>query len=97
MGLLNGHNFITHTHTPTHPHAAMGQTLRCDVFVASIEHIEITTRTRELLLGEEPERFSVQAFYEEGTYVSKGLMWKQLQLSSGCVDSHPSLGLLGNL
>ncbi len=69
------------------PHTGTGQTLRCDVFVASIERIEITTRTRELLLGEEPERFSVQAFDEEGTYVSKGLMWKQLQLSSGCVIS----------
>ena len=43
-----------------------GQTLRCDVFVASIVAVEITTRTRELLLGEEPERFEVQAFDEEG-------------------------------
>ena len=58
---------ITHTHTHTHTHgAATGQTLRCDVFVASIERIEITTRTRELLLGEEPEKFEVQAFDEEG-------------------------------
>lgn len=45
---------------------ATGQTLRCDAFVASIERIEITTRTRELLLGEEPERFDVQAYDEEG-------------------------------
>ena len=36
------------------------------MFVASIERIEITTRTRELLLGEEPEKFEVQAFDEEG-------------------------------
>ncbi len=49
-----------------HTHTATGQTLRCDAFVASIERIEITTRTRELLLGEEPERFNVQAFDEEG-------------------------------
>ena len=36
------------------------------MFVASVERIEITTRTRELLLGEEPEKFEVQAFDEEG-------------------------------
>ncbi len=38
---------------------------------------------------------SLQAFDEEGTYISKGLMWKQLQLRSGCVDNY--IGWLGNL
>ncbi len=45
---------------------ATGQTLRCDVFVDTISRIDITTRTRELLLEEEPERFEVQAFDDEG-------------------------------
>ena len=49
-----------------HSHTATGLTLRCDVFVTSIIRIEITTRTRELLLGEEPERFEVQTFDDEG-------------------------------
>lgn len=56
---------LTNTCTLYEP-SETGQTLRCDVFVASIHHIEITTRTRELLLGEEPERFNVQGFDEEG-------------------------------
>ena len=47
--------------------AVTGQELRCDVFVDMIERIEITTRTRELLLEEEPERFDLRAFDEEGT------------------------------
>lgn len=45
---------------------ATGQTLRCDVFVDTIHRIEITTRTRELLLEEEPERFEILGFDEEG-------------------------------
>lgn len=40
--------------------------LRCDVFVDTIFRIEITTRSRELLLEEEPERFELQAFDTEG-------------------------------
>ena len=40
--------------------------LRCDVFVDKVHKIEITTTTRELLLGESPEVFDVQAFDEEG-------------------------------
>lgn len=47
-------------------HPGGGIVLRCDVFVDTISRIEITTRTRELLLEEEPERFEVQAFDEEG-------------------------------
>ena len=43
-----------------------GQVLRCDVFVDAIVRIEITTRTRELLLEEEPERFELRAFDNEG-------------------------------
>ena len=43
-----------------------GIVLRCDVFVDTISRIEITTRTRELLLEEEPERFELQAFDDEG-------------------------------
>ncbi len=46
--------------------AGGGIILRCDVFVDTISRIEITTRTRELLLEEEPERFELQAFDEEG-------------------------------
>lgn len=36
------------------------------MFVDTIYRIEITTRSRELLLEEEPERFEMQAFDEEG-------------------------------
>lgn len=43
-----------------------GIVLRCDVFVDTIHRIEITTRTRELLLEEEPERFELQGYDEEG-------------------------------
>ena len=43
-----------------------GQVLRCDVFVDAVVRIEITTRTRELLLEEEPERFELRAFDNEG-------------------------------
>lgn len=46
-----------------------GIILRCDVFVDTISRIEITTRTRELLLEEEPERFELQAFDDEGEWV----------------------------
>ena len=46
--------------------AGGGIVLRCDVFVDTIQRIEITTRTRELLLEEEPERFELQAFDDEG-------------------------------
>ena len=49
-----------------HLHIATGQTLRCDVFVDMISHIEITTHTRELLQEEEPDRFEIQAFDDEG-------------------------------
>ena len=45
---------------------ATGQALRCDVFVDTIHRVEITTRTRELLLEEEPERFETLGFDEEG-------------------------------
>ena len=45
---------------------ATGLTLRCDVYVDNIFRIEITTRTRELLLEEEPEKFEVRAFDDEG-------------------------------
>ena len=54
----------------THTHTATGLELRCDVFVDTIDHIEITTRTRELLLEEEPERFELQAFDDEGNMFS---------------------------
>ena len=53
-----------------HTLAATGLELRCDVFVDTIDHIEITTRTRELLLEEEPERFELQAFDDEGNMFS---------------------------
>ncbi len=46
--------------------AGGGIVLRCDVFVDTISRIEITTRTRELLLEEEPERFELQALDDEG-------------------------------
>jgi len=46
--------------------AGGGIVLRCDVFVDTISRIEITTRTRELLLDEEPERFELQALDDEG-------------------------------
>ena len=49
--------------------AGGGVTLRCDVFVDTIYRIEITTRTRELLLEEEPERFELQAFDDEGEWM----------------------------
>ena len=42
--------------------------LRSDVYVDNIERIEITTRTRELLLEEEPEKFEVRAFDDEGMF-----------------------------
>ena len=54
----------------THVYTATGLELRCDVFVDTIDHIEITTRTRELLLEEEPERFELQAFDDEGNMFS---------------------------
>ena len=47
---------------------ATGQTLRCDVFVDTVHRIEITTRTRELLLEEEPERFEIVGYDEEGKF-----------------------------
>ncbi|XP_019850496.1 PREDICTED: nuclear pore membrane glycoprotein 210-like [Amphimedon queenslandica] len=47
-----------------------GLTLRCDVYVDTISRIEITTRTRELLLEEEPEKFEVRAFDDEGNMFS---------------------------
>ena len=47
---------------------ATGLVLRSDVYVDTIYRIEITTRTRELLLEEEPEKFEVRAFDDEGTY-----------------------------
>ena len=54
--------------------AATGQTLRCDVFVDTIHRVEITTRTRELLLEEEPERFEILGFDEEGEWQSVCLL-----------------------
>lgn len=45
-----------------------GLTLRCDVYIDNIFRIEITTRTRELLLEEEPEKFEVRAFDDEGQW-----------------------------
>lgn len=64
--------YTTYTHSLTHEHThvATGLELRCDVFVDTIEHIEITTRTRELLLEEEPERFELQAYDDEGNMFS---------------------------
>ena len=58
----------THTHTVTsfHVHTATGLQLRSDVYVDTIVRIDITTRTRELLLEEEPEKFEVRAFDDEG-------------------------------
>jgi nuclear pore complex protein Nup210 len=49
---------------------ATGLVLRCDVYVDTIYRIEITTRTRELLLEEEPEKFEVRAFDDEGKDLS---------------------------
>ena len=43
-----------------------GFILRCDVFVDSINYIEVATTTRELLLGESPEVFDVYAYDKEG-------------------------------
>ena len=40
------------------------------LFLLKIDHIEITTQTRELLLEEEPERFELQAFDNEGNMFS---------------------------
>ena len=48
-------------------YSATSLTLRSDVYVDTIYRIEITTRTRELLLEEEPEKFEVRAFDDEGT------------------------------
>ena len=45
---------------------ATGLSLRSNVYVDTISHIEITTRTRELLVEEEPEKFEVRAFDDEG-------------------------------
>ena len=66
----------THTHTVTplycaHVHTATGLQLRSDVYVDTIVRIDITTRTRELLLEEEPEKFEVRAFDDEGISVSQ--------------------------
>ena len=47
-------------------HVATSLILRSDVYVDTINRIEITTRTRELLLEEEPEKFEVRAFDSEG-------------------------------
>lgn len=57
------------TKAPNCSSSGGGIVLRCDVFVDTIFRIEITTRTRELLLEEEPERFELQAFDEEGKLV----------------------------
>ena len=73
--------YITHTHIHTHTllppvfcvhvHTATGLQLRSDVYVDTIVRIDITTRTRELLLEEEPEKFEVRAFDDEGISVSQ--------------------------
>lgn len=44
-----------------------GHVLRCDVFVNRINRIDITTTTRELLLGQSPELLDVQAYDDTGT------------------------------
>lgn len=46
--------------------------MRSDVYVDTIFRIEITTRTRELLLEEEPEKFEVRAFDDEGKRIIIG-------------------------
>ena len=64
----------THTVNPlycVHVHTATGLQLRSDICVDTIVHIDITTRTRELLLEEEPEKFEVRAFDDEGISVSQ--------------------------
>lgn len=43
-----------------------GVILRSHVFVDNINSIEILTTTRELLLGEPPEVYHIQAFDTEG-------------------------------
>ena len=48
---------------------ATGIILRCDVFVDTINRIEIATTTRELLLGETPEVFDVYGYDEEGIFI----------------------------
>ena len=45
-----------------------GHVLRCDVFVNRISRIEITTTTRELLLGQSPELLDVQAYDDTGRF-----------------------------
>jgi nuclear pore complex protein Nup210 len=47
-----------------------GNILRADVFVNRINRIEITTTTRELLLGQSPELLDVIAFDDTGNLFS---------------------------
>ena len=62
-----------------------GNILRADVFVNRINRIEITTTTRELLLGQSPELLDVIAFDDTGNLFSSldGLVfdWELLTVS----------------
>ena len=62
-----------------------GNILRADVFVNRINRIEITTTTRELLLGQSPELLDGIAFDDTGNLFSSldGLVfdWELLTVS----------------
>ena len=64
---------------------ATGLSLRSDVYVDTIRRIEITTRTRELLLEEEPEKFEVRAFDDEGEMRMVCRIWGSVIIHSNCL------------
>lgn len=67
-----------------------GNILRADVFVNRINRIEITTTTRELLLGQSPELLDVIAFDDTGNLFSSldGLVFVwELVTVSGSIEA----------
>ena len=67
-----------------------GNILRADVFVNRINHIEITTTTGELLLGQSPELLDVIAFDDPGNLFSSlgGLVFDwELVTVSGSIEA----------
>ena len=67
-----------------------GNILRADVFVNRINRIEITTTTRELLLGQSPELLDVIAFDDTGNLFSSldGLVFDwELVTVSGSIEA----------
>jgi nuclear pore complex protein Nup210 len=50
--------------------AISGEKIRCDVIVDTIKSLQISSKTRELIVGDAPELFEVSAFDDQGTYIS---------------------------